>query len=142
VDLPNHIIRLEGDQTKNAEPRILPLTAELIMMLALVQPKAGHVFSAKNLRKAWMQACTEVGLDGLLFHDLRRSAIRNMIAAGISEHVAMKISGHKTQSIFRRYNIVSTQDVVNAMSRVEAARQPILGENTGKILPSASAESK
>jgi hypothetical protein len=57
---------------------------------------------------------------GLIVHDLRRSAIRNMVAAGNPENWCMAISGHKTASVFRRYAIVSTADITTAMQRVEA----------------------
>ena len=56
---------------------------------------------------------------GLIVHDLRRSAIRNLMKAGVNEKVAMEISGHKTRSVFDRYHIVDTEDVVEAMRRVQ-----------------------
>ncbi len=55
---------------------------------------------------------------GLIIHDLRRSAIKNLMKAGVNEKVAMKISGHRTRDVFDRYHIVDTEDVVTAMRRV------------------------
>jgi integrase len=77
------------------------------------------VFSDTNLREEWTVATKAAEMPGLLVHDLRRSAIRNLIAAGVPEKVAMSISGHKTRAVFDRYHIVDTADVVNAMSKLQ-----------------------
>ncbi len=79
----------------------------------------------KDFRKAWAQACRAVGLTpgrqaGLTFHDTRRTAVRNLIRAGVDQTVAMKISGHRTDSTFRRYNITSEDDLRDAVEKVAA----------------------
>jgi len=141
VDLNARLIRLEDDQTKTGEARVVPLPSVLVILLAETEPKVGKVFTDTNLRTEWARACATVGLgkrelvepkdgyawhryNGLIVHDLRRSAIRNLVNAGVSERVAMRISGHKTRAVFDRYHIVSTADVTAAMQRVETAALP------------------
>jgi integrase len=135
VDLEGRTIRLEEEQTKGDEARTLPLPPALIMMLTEIEPtqRVGKVFDGTNLRKSWMTACAAAGLgtltpvdgrpydpiySGLTLHDFRRSAVRNLIDAGVPERVAMSISGHKTRSVFDRYHIVSTENVLDAMQKV------------------------
>jgi len=69
--------------------------------------------------KGWSKACKSAGLDGLLFHDLRRSAVRNMERADIPRNIAMAISGHKTEAVYRRYDIVAPGDLEVAAAKLE-----------------------
>lgn len=91
---------------------------------AIESPKCPWLFSrfgkrVRDFRSDWEQACQKAGVPGLLFHDLRRTAVRNMIRAGVPEKTAMRISGHKTASMLWRYNIQDTRDIKEAGRRTE-----------------------
>lgn len=146
MDLDARLCRLEDEQTKTGEARVVPLPSMLVMLLKEIEPKSGKVFADTNLRKEWVKACATCGLgriiqvegkpydpryEGLTIHDLRRSAVRNLVNAGVPERVAMRISGHKTRSVFDRYHIVSTDDVTAAMRRVETAN--LISANGSKL---------
>ena len=72
-----------------------------------------------DIRKAWHTACRKAGLEGLLIHDLRRCAARNLSRAGVSEVVAMRITGHKTPSMYRRYRIIDENELREAQEKMQ-----------------------
>lgn len=135
VDLEHGTIRLEPGTTKNNEGREAPLIPEvhaLLMewrrMMRAEYPDCPWVchFRGKRIthfRRAWTDGTKKAGQEGRLFHDLRRSAVRNMVQAGIPDVVAMRMSGHKTRSVFDRYAIVSARDLDVARTKLTALAQ-------------------
>jgi len=122
VNLPPGIV-------KNRKPLILPLSEELVVMLRQKCQTDGRVFNTKNFRREWIKACVKLKFGvktgpewyeyaGLIPHDFRRSAVRNLINAGVGQATAMRITGHRTLSVFERYNIVSTEQLHDAMAKV------------------------
>jgi hypothetical protein len=81
----------------------------------------------------WTQACKRAGVPGLLFHDLCRSAVRNMKKAGLQHLEAMRISGHLTRNVFDRYNIIDEEDLVEAGKRLEDYAQKRKQERAAKL---------
>jgi integrase len=132
VDLKAGTARLDVGTTKGGEGRTFYLTDELQAMLTEVrrlEPFVPWVFTRngqpiRDFRHAWASAfkrATVEGktLEGKLFHDFRRTAVREMVRSGVPEGVAMKVSGHKTRSVFERYNILSEEDLRDASRWVE-----------------------
>jgi integrase len=129
VDFDSSVIRLPASQTKTKKPRTLPIYGDMRRWLehqrATCPADCVWVFygarnhPVDNHLSGWPEACERAGLPGLLFHDLRRSAVRNMKRAGIQDKVAMDISGHRTRSVFDRYNIVDEADLRGAGERLE-----------------------
>jgi len=132
VDLKGRTVNLDPGTTKNDQPRTIPLARELAEALKTLKtihdlnwPDGESVFTrnGKRIRTfyvAWKSACKRSGVSERLFHDLRRTAVRNMVRAGVPERVAMAISGHKTRAVFDRYNIVAERDLHAAAHRLEA----------------------
>src|SRR5579875_2069512 len=153
IDLNQRQIILLSGQTKNDQPRILPLPDELVAALETVPEsnRRGRVFYQGLFRRSWARACERAGLgrriknssgfpkyERLLVHDLRRSAVRNLREAGVAETTIMAISGHRTTEVFRRYSIVSAEDLHKAMRQVQASSKMIDVQSVPANVPPAT----
>ncbi len=140
VDQRARVIRLRPEESKNGQGRTLALEGDLwtiierrwsertvtrqnktTLISRCVFHHDGHAIV--DIKRAWAKACTAAGVGPRPFHDFRRTAIRNMVRAGVPETVAMKISGHKTRSVFDRYNITDERDLREAMTKTQAYLQ-------------------
>lgn len=147
VDRTGGEIRLPD--SKNDEPVSVPLDEELSALIArswqarqFASPEgaslASHIFHREGrplfdrvCQKQWRRACRKAGLaDSTKLHGFRRTAARNMVRAGVPETVAMKITGHKTRSMFDRYNITSADDKLKAL---RAARSYAEGRKAERL---------
>ena len=121
IDWIQGVVRLDPGATKNDEARVIPCSKMMMFYFKRLTRVCEYCFTfqgkhLRSIRTGWLKA---VGKSKLLVHDLRRSGVRNLIRAGVPERVAMQISGHKTRSVFDRYNIVSENDLTNAMRSLE-----------------------
>jgi integrase len=139
VDMQSHTARLRSANSKNRTTWILPLTGKLLEVLERRKNDrrldCPYVFhrngkQIKDFRGSWKTACKNSGLvagrAGVTPHDLRRCAARNLSRAGVPEQTAMKITGHKSTSMYRRYRIVDERDLREAAETLNAylQRQP------------------
>jgi integrase len=167
VDFRSGWLRLEPGETKNNEGRQFPLTPDLRAALerqrarTLMDEKVTGTIIAwmfhrsgkpiKSFRRAWVTACRKAGIPDRIPHDFRRTAVRNLERAGVPRSTAMKMVGHRTESIYRRYAIVDeamlkegavklqtlheTQQgpASNLVSLVDVTRSRRLGSSTGRV---------
>lgn len=145
VDMERGRIVLEVGTTKNNEGRVAYMPDDLYKVLEAQKrfrdtkfPHFSYVcFRIENkkpikigdTRVAWRKACKAIGLEGKLIHDFRRTAVRNMVRAGVPEKVAMMVSGHKSRAIFERYNICNEDDIALAAKKLNS----FYGHNPGTI---------
>jgi integrase len=139
VSFPAAEVRLDPGTTKTGEGRVFPFTAELQALLERRREVTrererelgrgiAHVFTRPNgerlgsFNKAWGTACRAAGVPGRVLHDFRRTAVRNLIRAGVPERVAMQLVGWRSRQMLDRYYIVSTGDLVEAARRLDAFR--------------------
>jgi integrase len=138
VDLKAGEVRLDAGTTKNGEGRVFSLNATLRAVLDAQKASADQMKQRgvicpfvfhndgeriRDFRKAWASATDAAGCPGRLVHDLRRTAVRNLVRSGTPEGVAMKMTGHKTRSVFERYNITSGSDLKAAAARLDSLFQ-------------------
>ena len=132
-------VRLEPGTTKTGEGRVFPFTAELRALLerrravtrdrerelGRIVPQVftrAHGEPLGTFNKAWATACRAAGVPGRVLHDFRRTAVRNLVRAGVPERVAMQMVGWKSRQMLDRYHIVSTADLIEAARKLDAAR--------------------
>ncbi len=146
VDRQAREVRLRT--SKNGQGRVLPLDGAILELIErrwtarTIEKKDGttklseFVFHRNgepvvDFRQPWKEASRKAQIQGRLFHDLRRTAVRNMVRAGVPQSVAMSISGHKTISMFLRYNITSASDKIEALRKTaeHLASQPMKSQD-------------
>jgi len=128
VNLADRTVTLPSERSKSGDARTIGLGGALLALLErrhglrrLDCPRVFHRDGTPlgDFRRAWATACKTAGVPGRLFHDLRRTAVRNLVRAGTPERVAMGVTGHKTRAVFDRYNIVDRRDTAQALARVD-----------------------
>jgi integrase len=140
VDFEKGWLRLEPGEGKTGEGRMFPFTDELRALFAAQREYVSKLERAQgriipqvfakpdgsaivNFSYVWKRACTKAGFPGRLVHDFRRTAVRNLERAGVPRSAAMKLAGHKTESVYRRYAITDSamlQDAVLKLSALHA----------------------
>ncbi|PYU90803.1 MAG: site-specific integrase, partial [Acidobacteria bacterium] len=141
VDFNAGMVRLEPGTTKNDEGRTFPFSIFPALKALLerqrdrtdaLQQATGQIIPwvfhrngrpIKDYRKAWRKACDAAGIPGRIPHDFRRTAVRNLERAGVPRSVAMKLTGHLTESVYRRYAIASEGDLAEGVAKLAAHQE-------------------
>lgn len=150
VDIQRGFLRVLGAKSKTGEGRTIPLTPEIktiLTHLAKVRHlNTKHVFlyegqPIQRIKRSFRTACKRAGLSDLRFHDLRHCAATNLRRAGVDTVTAMKIVGHKSEKMHRRYNSVSEEDLTKAAGKLNLylSNTLITPTETSHLVSSASA---
>ena len=153
VDLEAQAVRLYRGSTKNKDGRLVRLPQVLMAILEAQWQEHRHLFPTcdwvfhrqgepiKPFYKTWNRACAEAGIaTKRIPHNFRRTAVRNLVRAGVPERVAMAVTGFKTRSVFERYNIVSEGDLEEAARRIDQQIASRIGTTLGTITPHTQTE--
>jgi integrase len=153
VDFQAGVVRLEPGTTKNDEGRSFPFAVlprleavlrqqrelttkrerEIGQIVPLVFHRGGQPLG--DLRGPWKTAVTAIGLPTRIMHDFRRTAVRNLERAGVPRSVAMKLTGHKTESVYRRYAIVNEADLREGVTKLAKLHESQPGSAAPAVVP-------
>ncbi len=139
VDLAASCIWMQGKKAnRKPEPVAVPIYGDMRMYLEMQPHASEYLFTRgsvpiKDFRMSWNLACQAAGVPGLLFHDLRRTAVRNLRRAGVAESVIMKITGHCTRGVFERYNITDQSDTLEAGKLAEEFLNRAHAQNSSQM---------
>ena len=138
VDVASSCIWMQGKKVnRKPEPVAVPIYGDMPIYLEMQPRTSEYLFARgakpiKDFRLSWKLACDAAGVPGLLFHDLRRTAVRNLRRAGVAESVIMKITGHRTRGVFERYNITDQSDTREAGKLAEEFLNREHGQNSSQ----------
>jgi integrase len=158
VDRSAKVVRLDPGRTKSGEGRVLPYALlpavddvieaawrqrDALRKTDTIAPLVFHRHGKpiRSFRGAWLAACAAAGVAGRIPHDLRRTAVRNLVRAGVPERVAMQVTGHKTRSVFDRYDITSEADLKSALGKL-AGTEKGQSARSGRVASFASKQNR
>jgi integrase len=160
IDFDAGWLRLDPGETNNDDGRQFPLTPDLRAILEAqrhrtseIERETGTIIPwvfhrngqpIKSLYKGWRAACKAAGFPTALMHDFRRTAVRNLERAGVPRSAAMKMTGHKTEAVYRRYAIVDEAMLVDSGQKLQALheRHQASPSSMGQVIPLRTKEAK